>query len=93
VVSTTLTYALLSCPARAAATVADWAELAERLKPYANWCSRTIMHLAMHDALNASRPRCARYAPPAPDEPPGAAPEAALAAAAGTVLAALTPGG
>jgi hypothetical protein len=51
------------------------------------------MHLAMHDALNAIRPRYARYAPPAPDEPPaaGAAPEAALAAAAGTVLAALHP--
>jgi hypothetical protein len=48
----------------------------------------TLMHAAMHDALNAIHPRYARWTPAAPDEPPAAnaAPEAAVAAAAHAVL-------
>lgn len=48
----------------------------------------TLMHAAMHDALNAITPRYARYSAAAPDEPPAAdaAPEAAVAAAAHAVL-------
>lgn len=48
----------------------------------------TLMHAAMHDALNAITPRYARWTAAAPDEPPAAnaAPEAAVAAAAHAVL-------
>jgi hypothetical protein len=52
-----------------------------------------LMHVAMHDALNAIDPRYARWTAPAHDEPPaaGAAPEAAVAAAAYHVLMGLQP--
>jgi hypothetical protein len=53
----------------------------------------TLMHAAMHDALNAISPRYARWIASAPDEPPaaGAAPEAAVAAAAHGVLMGMQP--
>lgn len=52
-----------------------------------------LMHLAMHDALNAIEPRYARYAPAEPGEPPaaGADPTLSAAAAARAVLAARHP--
>ena len=50
-----------------------------------------MVHLAIHDALNSIRPRYARYAP-GPRAPAGASPEAAIAAAARTVLLATVPG-
>ena len=58
-----------------------------------NWHSIVIMHMAMHDAYNAARPTYARWFPPSPGEPPGAgaSPEAAIAAAARTVLDAVHP--
>lgn len=53
----------------------------------------TLMHAAMHDALNAITPRYARWTAAAPDEPPAAdaAPEAAVAAAAHAVLMDVQP--
>ena len=53
----------------------------------------TLMHAAMHDALNAITPRYARWTAAAPGEPPAAdaAPEAAVAAAAHGVLVGLQP--
>jgi hypothetical protein len=53
----------------------------------------TLMHAAMHDALNAITPRYARWTPAAPGEPPAAdaAPEAAVAAAAYGVLMGVKP--
>ena len=53
----------------------------------------TLMHAAMHDALNAINPRYARWTAAAPDEPPAAdvAPEAAVAAAAHDVLVGMQP--
>jgi hypothetical protein len=53
----------------------------------------TLMHAAMHDALNAITPRYARWTAAAPHEPPAAdaAPEAAVAAAAYGVLMGMQP--
>lgn len=53
----------------------------------------TLMHAAMHDALNAITPRYARWTAAAPDEPRAAdaAPEAAVAAAAHAVLMSVEP--
>jgi PAP2 superfamily protein len=53
----------------------------------------TLMHAAMHDALNAITPRYARWTAAAPNEPPAAdaAPEAAVAAAAYDVLMGMQP--
>jgi hypothetical protein len=62
-----------------------------------NWRTLAVMHIAMHDALNAAEPRHARATPPAPGEPTGAlaaaadAPELAMAAAAYQVLLARHP--
>lgn len=50
-----------------------------------------MTHLAIHDALNAIRPRYAPYRQ-APRAPADASPEAAIAAAARTVLDATVPG-
>ncbi|MGI4954370.1 MAG: vanadium-dependent haloperoxidase [Janthinobacterium lividum] len=74
--------------------VTTWTDKADQLgNGNANWHSLAIMHMAMHDALNAVRPIYVRWAPPRPDEPPaaGAAPQAALEAAAATVLEGLHP--
>ena len=69
--------------------VGRWSVAADRLgRGAANWRSMAVMHIAMHDALNAAEPRFARWAPAAPDEPPpdGASPLVAMAAAAYQVL-------
>jgi hypothetical protein len=69
--------------------VGRWSFAADRLgRGRANWRSMAVMHMAMHDTLNAAEPRFARWAPAAPDEPPadGAAPLVAMAAAAYQVL-------
>lgn len=81
-------------PAAAADPVTEWSLLADSLgHGSANWHSMAIMHQAMHDAWNAARPSYARWALAGVDEPQpaGAAPEAALAAAAHRVLAAEHP--
>jgi len=59
----------------------------------ANWHSLAILHLAMHDALNAAHSVYGRWWPAADGEPSatGANPEVAMAAAAGEVLALLHP--
>jgi len=85
--------ALLMCaarPAPAADGVTEWSLLADSVaNGSANWHTMVIMHQAMHDARNAAQPAYARWFPPAADEPPGAgaAPDAAMAAAARRVLA------
>lgn len=81
-------------PARAADGVTEWTLLGDRFGAgYANWRSLAIMHRAMHDAANAVTPTYARWLPPAPKEPSGqgASLEAAIAAAAHTVLVSLHP--
>jgi hypothetical protein len=75
-------------------TVTTWTLLADALGGgQANWRSVAIMHLAMHDALNAAEPRFERFAPPGATEPPvdGASPRVAMAAAAFQVLLARHP--
>lgn len=59
----------------------------------ANWHSLAVMHMAMHDALNAAEPVYARWAPATVAEPsPGSAlPQAAMETAAAAVLEALHP--
>jgi hypothetical protein len=79
-------------PRTGAVTV--WTVLADRLGSGGpNWRTIALMHLAMHDALNAVEPRFARFAPPVPDEPSaaGALPAVAMAAAAFQVLIARHP--
>jgi hypothetical protein len=74
--------------------VTRWAAMADRYgKGDANWRTLAIMHVAMHDALNAARPVYERFSPPSADEPPaeGANPEVAMAAAAREVLMQLHP--
>ncbi len=81
-------------PAAAADAVTEWTLLADRLgQGAANFRTLAIMHMAMHDALNAARPAHARWAPPEADEPAaeGALPEAAMVAAAVRALSALHP--
>jgi hypothetical protein len=56
-----------------------------------NWRTLAVMHIAMHDALNAVEPRYRRIMPPLPDEPAGADPTVAMAAAAYQVLLARHP--
>ena len=76
-------------PARAADAVTQWSDFAidPQLGDY-HWHSVVLMHAAMHDSLNAIRPRYARWTARKPDEAPAAAalPEAAVAAAAHAVL-------
>lgn len=73
-------------PVSAADAVTTWSRLVSDndFDPH----TATLMHAAMHDALNAIAPRYARWTAAAPDEPPAAAaaPEAAVAAAAHAVL-------
>jgi hypothetical protein len=74
--------------------VTRWTMLADRYGAgAANWRTLAIMHMAMHDALNAARPAYERWSPGAPDEPTaqGANPEVAMAAAAREVLTRLHP--
>jgi hypothetical protein len=74
--------------------VTRWAAMGDRYgKGDANWRTLAIMHMAMHDALNAAHPVYERWSPPAPDEPPaeGANPVVAMAAAAREVLVRLHP--
>lgn len=83
-----------AAPARAGDAVTEWTLEADRLgRGGANWRTLAIMHMAMHDAINAARPVYARWAPPDPGEPPasGASPEAAMAGAAAQVLIDLHP--
>jgi hypothetical protein len=78
----------------AASPVTEWTLLADQYgHGYANWRTLAIMHMAMHDALNAALPRYARWHPRTAAEPPaaGAAPQAAMAAAAAAVLNHLHP--
>ncbi len=88
---------LLVCaarPAPAADGVTEWSLLADSVaNGSANWHTMAIMHQAMHDARNAAQPAYARWFLPAAGEPPGAgaAPDAAMAAAARRVLAAEHP--
>lgn len=71
--------------------VGRWTRLGDELGDgYANWHTLAIMHIAMHDALNAALPRFRRWAPPGPGERGGSGtPEAAMAAAARQVLLSL----
>jgi hypothetical protein len=74
--------------------VTRWAAIGDRYgNGNANWRTLAIMHMAMHDALNAAHPVYERWSPAAPDEPPadGANPEVAMAAAAREVLLQLHP--
>ena len=74
--------------------VTDWFGKADALGDgNPNWHSLAVMHMAVHDAVNAARPTYARWFPAAPGEPPGAGamPEAAVAAAAAGVLVELHP--
>ncbi len=76
-------------PPVAGTPVGRWSLAADRLgQGRANWRTMAVMHIAMHDALNAAEPRFARWAAAAADEPPvdGAAPLVAMAAAAYQVL-------
>jgi hypothetical protein len=79
---------------RGADAVTEWTLIADFYGDGAsNWRTLAIMHMAMHDALNAAHPVYARWTPAAADEPPaaGAAPEVAMAAAAEAVLEQLHP--
>jgi len=81
-------------PAPQPGAVTTWTLLADRLGGgLPNWRTMALMHLAMHDALNAAEPHYARFAPAAADEPlpSGAAPAVAMAAAAFQVLIARHP--
>jgi hypothetical protein len=74
--------------------VTAWTMLGDSLaRSQANWRTMAILHVAMHDALNAATPRYARFLPAATDEPAvdGADPAVALAAAAFQVLLARHP--
>jgi hypothetical protein len=77
-------------PAAPAPTTATrWTLLAEGLAGGAvNWRTLAILHVAMHDSLNAAAPRFARFAAATAEEPPaaGALPALAMAAAAHQVL-------
>lgn len=87
-------FLLLPAKARAADAVTEWTLLADRLGlGYANWRTLAVMHMAMHDAVNAVTPTYARWSPPTPDEPPsaGASRDAAMAAAAHAVVLRLHP--
>ncbi len=88
--------ALCGAPQRALAAdvVTSWSSLAagnagENFDPH----TTTLMHAAMHDALNAITPRYVRWTPGTPGEPSAAdaAPEAAVAAAAHAVLISMQP--
>ncbi len=56
-----------------------------------NWRTLAIMHVAMHEALNAAAPRYARALPPVPGEMQGVPARLAMAAAAYQVLLARHP--
>jgi len=76
-------------PAAANNPVTEWTLLADNYrKGAANWHTLAIMHMAMHDALNAALPVYARWFPPTPDEPKlyDAIPQAAMAAARRVLL-------
>lgn len=76
-------------PPVAGTPVCRWSLAADRLgRGSANWRTMALMHIAMHDALNAAEPRFARWTPATPEEPaPGdASPPIAMAAAAYQVL-------
>lgn len=69
--------------------VTRWSLAADRLgRDTANWRTMAIMHIAMHDALNAAEPRFARWSPTSANEPApnGASPLVAMAAAAHQVM-------
>lgn len=77
-------------PSRAADAVTEWSAFAiDPARGDYHWHSVVLMHAAMHDTLNAIRPRYGRWTAAKSDEPPaaGALPEAAVAAAAHAVLA------
>jgi hypothetical protein len=79
---------------RGADAVTEWTIIADFYGGGAsNWRTLAIMHMAMHDALNAAHPVYARWLPAAADEPPAqdADPEVAMAAAAEAVLEQLHP--
>jgi hypothetical protein len=88
------------CADRCDAVITDWSLTALQVikaadgyqNPLTATRSLAMMHLAMHDAANAARPRYQRYAVAAPSAP-GAKADAAVAAAAAAhaVLAALYP--
>jgi len=77
-------------PVLAADAVTQWTEfaIAPKLGDY-HWHSVVLMHAAMHDTLNAIQPRYSRWTAARSGEPAaaGALPEAAVPAAAYTVLA------
>jgi hypothetical protein len=88
---------ILGVPAFAAADiVTDWAALAESVAPrfggpQQQSRAQAIVHIAVHDALNAIDPRYARYTDLRPAAA-GASPDAAVAAAARrTLLELLVP--
>jgi hypothetical protein len=87
--------ALLAPSAHAADAVTRWSEFAIRPNEDDDydWHSVVLMHAAMHDALNAIRPRFAPWTGRSPAGSPieatgGADPEAAVAAAAHAILSA-----
>lgn len=83
-----------SQPVLAADAVTGWSELvcSQAIGEFDPFVA-TLMHAAMHDALNAINPRYARWTAATPHEPsaPNAAPEAAVAAAAYGVLMGMQP--
>jgi len=79
---------------RGAGAVTQWTLIGDYYgRGAANWRSLAILHMAMHDALNAAHSTYARWCPAEPDEPgaAGASPEVAMAAAAHEVLSLLHP--
>jgi hypothetical protein len=79
---------------RGADTVTQWTLIGDYYGDgAANWRTLAIMHMAIHDALNAAHPVYQRWWPAAPGEPAadGANPEVAMAAAAAQVLVLLHP--
>jgi hypothetical protein len=80
--------------ARGADAVTEWTLIADCYgNGAANWRTLAIMHVAMHDALNAVDSVYARWSPPSPGEPPpvGANAAVAMASAADAVLTLLHP--
>ncbi len=86
--------ALIGVGEARATAVTLWTDQADALgEGNANWHSLAIMHMAMHDAMNAVRPIYARWEPRTRDEPDGtgADAQAAVETAGATVLMALHP--
>ena len=101
VVAVPLCIALVGCASlatkaerRGGDAVTEWSMIGDYYgNGAANWHTLAIMHMAMHDALNAARPTYARWSGATADEPAaqGVTAEVAMAAAAYQVLVLLHP--